>query len=101
MEVGGLLAERFGRARVKNRFRLSGFPTQRETFSSVVAPALREGKTAYLLVDALRFELARELVLDLGDGYRVTLLAELGTVPSITEIGMAALIPDTEGDVQA
>src|SRR5258708_39447877 len=100
MEVGGLLAERFGRARVKNRFRLPGFPTQGESFSSVVAPALCEGKTAYLLVDALRFELARELVRDLGDGYRATLLAGLGTVPSITEIGMAALMPGAEGETQ-
>ncbi len=100
MEVGGLLAERFVRALQQDQFRLPGFRTQRETFSSVVAPALREGKTAYLLVDALRFELARELVRDLGDGYRVTLLAGLGTVPSITEIGMAALMPGAEGETQ-
>jgi len=100
MEVGGLLAERFVHALEQDQFRLPGFRTQRETFSSMVAPALREGKTAYLLVDALRFELARELVRDLGDGYRVTLLAGLGTVPSITEIGMAALMPGAEGDAQ-
>ncbi len=100
MEVGGLLAERFVRALEQNQFRLPGFRTQRETFSSMVAPVLREGKTAYLLVDALRFELARELVHDLGDGYRVTLEAGLGTVPSITEIGMAALMPGAEGDAQ-
>ncbi len=100
MEVGGLLAERFVRALEQDQFRLPGFRTQRETFSSVVAPALREGKTAYLLVDALRFELARELVRDLGDGYQVTLRASLGTVPSITEIGMAALMPGAEGEAQ-
>ncbi len=100
MEVGGLLAERFVRALEQDQFRLPGLRTQRETFSSMVAPALREGKTAYLLVDALRFELARELVCDLGDDYQVTLLAGLGTVPSITEIGMAALMPGAEGDAQ-
>ena len=100
MEVGGLLAERFVRALEQDQFRLPGFCTQREMFSSVVAPALREGKTAYLLVDALRFELARELVRDLGDDYRVTILAGLGTVPSITEIGMAALMPGAEGETQ-
>lgn len=100
MEVGGLLAERFVRAMEQEHFRLAGFRTQRETFASVVAPALREGKTAYLLVDALRFELARELVRDLGDGYRTTLSAWLGTVPSITEIGMAALMPGAEGEAQ-
>jgi hypothetical protein len=100
MEVGGLLAERFVRALEQDQFRVSGFCTQRETFSSVVAPALREGKTAYLLVDALRFELARELVRDLGDGYQVKVLAGLGTVPSITEIGMAALMPGAEGETQ-
>ncbi len=100
MEVGGLLAERFVRALEQERFRLPGVRTQRETFASVVAPALRQGKTAYLLVDALRFELARELVRDLGDGYRATLSAGLGTVPSITDIGMAALMPGAEGEAQ-
>jgi len=100
MEVGGLLAERFVRALERDQFRLPGSRIQRETFSSMVAPALREGKTAYLLVDALRFELARELVRDLDDGYRVRLFAGLGTVPSITEIGMAALMPGAEGETQ-
>jgi hypothetical protein len=100
MEVGGLLAERIVRALEQNQFRLPGFRTQRETFSSVVAPAVREGKTAYLLVDALRFELARELVSDLDDGYRVTLSGRLGTSQSITEIGMAALMPGAEGETQ-
>lgn len=100
MEVGGRLSERFVRALEQERFRLPGVRTQRETFTSLVAPALREGKTAYLLVDALRFELARELVRDLGDGYRATLSAGLGTVPSITEIGMAALMPGAEREAQ-
>jgi hypothetical protein len=99
-EVGGLLAERFVRALAQDRFRLKDVPTQRETFSRVVAPALRKSKTAYLLVDALRFELARELVRDLGEGYRVTLTAAMGTVPSITQIGMAALMPGAEGEAQ-
>ena len=100
IEVGGLLAERFVRALEQARFQLAGARSQRELFTSVVAPALRAGKTAYLLVDALRYELARELARDLGDGYQVTLSAALGTAPTITEIGMAALMPGAEGAAQ-
>ncbi|HEU5369134.1 MAG TPA: PglZ domain-containing protein, partial [Ktedonobacterales bacterium] len=91
MEVGGRLSERFVRAFAASQFRLPGIRSQRQTFTTLVAPAVREGKTAYLLVDALRFEMARELARDLGESYRVTLSAGLGTVPSITDIGMAAL----------
>ena len=63
-------------------------------------PALAEGKTAYILVDALRFEMARELLLGLDDEYQSRLMVAVGTVPTITEIGMAALMPGAEGEVR-
>jgi len=96
MAVGGALAERFTRALATARFRTTGITLQREIFAGTVQPAIREGKTAYVLVDAMRFEMARELVQSLGDAFSCTLDVALGTLPSITPIGMAALMPGAE-----
>ncbi|HEY7420358.1 MAG TPA: PglZ domain-containing protein [Ktedonobacteraceae bacterium] len=99
MQQGGRLAEAFVRALKENNFHIPHVRRQRDIYASVVAPPLREGKTAYLVVDALRFELARELVRAL-DGYKVTLSAALGTPPTVTPIGMVALLPGAEAEAQ-
>jgi hypothetical protein len=56
------------------------------------------GKTAYIYiwVDALRYEMARELVQTLGAERDITLTPALAAVPTITEIGMAALLPGAQ-----
>lgn len=69
---------------------------QRDIYATVVAPALKAGKTAYLLVDALRFEMARELSHSFERDYEVSLSPAIGIVPAITDIGMAALMPGAE-----
>ena len=77
-------------------FSVPGVRAQRETFARFVRPRLGSGPVAYLLVDGLRFEMARELrdaVADLGG---VSLAWTMGTLPSITEVGMAALMPGAE-----
>ncbi len=56
-------------------------------------PKLAEGQVAYVWVDALRFEMARELCRLLKDDFELSLQPALGTIPTITEIGMAALLP--------
>jgi len=99
MQVGDKLASSFVHALVNEKFALVGIARQRDTFASAVRPALADGKTAYILVDALRFEMARELLLSFDDEYHGKLSAAIGTVPSITEIGMAALMPGAEGAV--
>ena len=71
-------------------------PRQRELFSRNVQPALAGGKTAYVLVDALRFEMARELARTAEDLGKVTLSPSMGTPPTITPVGMAALLPGAE-----
>lgn len=96
MEVGGSLAERFTRALAATRFSVPGIMPQREIFATNVQPAIREGKTAYVLVDAMRFEMARELSAGLGDEFGCRLAVAFGTLPSITPIGMAALMPGVE-----
>ena len=71
MDAGGALAEHF-------------------------AAAIKAGKTAYVLVDALRFEMARELWQGFGEDYPGALAVAMGTIPTITPIGMAALMPGAE-----
>jgi hypothetical protein len=61
-----------------------------------VAPAAKAGRVAYLLVDALRFEMARELLAVLDPGWSCDLVPALATPPTVTEIGMAALLPGAE-----
>lgn len=96
MAVGGTLAEYFTRALAATRFAPGGIPLQREIFARFVQPAIREGKIAYVLVDAMRFEMARELTESLGDAFSLRLDVALGTLPSITPVGMAALMPGAE-----
>jgi len=70
---------------------------QRSIHTTMVANGSQ--RTAYVLVDALRYELG----VDLADRLRtvnadVELTAAVGTPPSITKVGMAAVLPkaDTE-----
>lgn len=60
-----------------------------------------EQRTAVFLVDALRFDLAQRLRSLLPDAeFETTLQSQLGTLPSITEVGMAALLPGAEKGLQ-
>ncbi|HBL24226.1 MAG TPA: hypothetical protein DDZ40_08930 [Deltaproteobacteria bacterium] len=71
---------------------------QREVFENHVKPFLAEKKTAYVWVDALRFEMGRELARLLREDFEVDLYPALAAVPTVTEIGMAALLPGAQGD---
>jgi len=93
MDVGDNLAAHFVEELKAAKFRVAGVQRQRDIYGEAVAPALKAGKTAYVLVDALRFEMARELVEGLGKDVEVTLAPALATMPTITEIGMASLMP--------
>jgi hypothetical protein len=95
-EAAETLSEHYLSALQKARFEVPGIPRQTETFARHVAPALEKGKVAYVLVDALRYEMARDLARTLEGDYEVGIFPALGTVPTITEIGMAALMPGAE-----
>lgn len=95
-EAAETLSERYLSALQKARFEVHGMPRQTEIFARHVAPALEKGKVAYVLVDALRYEMAWDLARALEGDYEVSISPALGTVPTITEIGMAALMPGAE-----
>ena len=84
--------ERYGQAKLP----LKNIIRQNEIFETQVKPQLGKGKTAYVWVDALRFEMARELCHVLAADFDLTIKAGIATVPTITEIGMASLLPHTE-----
>ena len=92
-EVGSQLARHFVTQFSKAKHPIAGLPRQRDVFDTQVKPKLRGSKVAYVWVDALRFEMARELAQLLADDFELTVQAALGTIPTITEIGMAALLP--------
>jgi hypothetical protein len=93
MEVGSALAAHFVRRYHQAKPPLAGLLRQVEVFEKLVLPRLAEGKTAYVWVDGLRYEMARELAQVLTADFDVDLQTALGTPPTITEVGMAALLP--------
>src|SRR5208283_3133976 len=92
-EVGSELAKHFIAQFSKAKHPIKGLLRQRDIFEKQVKPHLSEGKVAYVWVDALRFEMARELCRLLKDDFKLEIQPAIGTMPTITEIGMAALLP--------
>lgn len=90
------LARAFVQAYAEANFTLPSVLLQADIYREHVAPLALRGRTAYILVDALRFEMARELQAILADTWPSDLTAALATPPTITEVGMAALLPGAE-----
>jgi hypothetical protein len=92
-EVGSDLSKLFVARYAKAKHPVPGLLRQAQVFETLVRPRLGDGKVAYVWVDALRFEMARELADVLGADFDLAIRPALGTAPTITEIGMAALLP--------
>ena len=99
-EVGSQLAKAFVTQFSKAKHPITGLLRQVQVFETQVKPHLGEGKTAYVWVDALRFEMARELADVLKADFDLTLQPALATIPTITEIGMASLVPRADQGVK-
>jgi hypothetical protein len=99
-EVGSELAKHFVTQFQKAKHPIPGLLRQAEVFEKGVKPHLGEGKVAYVWVDALRFEMARELCRLLKDDFELEIQPAIGTIPTITEIGMAALLPNAQGSTK-
>lgn len=72
-----------------------------DVFDRLVAPRLRESgrRTAFILVDALRYELGVELQRLLDAEGQTELQAAHALLPSSTPVGMAGLLPDAGRDL--
>jgi hypothetical protein len=80
----------------------SGRVRNTEVFDRWVAPALKErGKrVAYMLVDALRYELGVELDSLLTREGACEVTPVCAQLPTITMVGMAALMPEADGHLR-
>jgi hypothetical protein len=75
-----------------------GIQRQTETYGKYVAPALEERrKVAFFLVDAMRYEMGRDLGATLDAFGAVTVAAAATVLPTSTTCGMAALMPGADG----
>jgi hypothetical protein len=72
-----------------------GFMSNTQVFDIKVEPLLKSGgiRVAYLMVDALRYELGYELNKQLVEDADAHLSVAFATLPSITPVGMASLLP--------
>ena len=77
-------------------WQVSGVPSQTEVYERHVAR--QQGVVAYLLVDAMRFEMGRALatLLEAAGAQALHLTPAVAAAPTITEMGMAALLPGAD-----
>lgn len=83
-------------------FEFAALDAQADTFDRRVRPALDTSPLAFVIVDALRYEMGMELFTSLTQAGRIRdghVGPAIGVVPTITPIGMAALLPGAEGGV--
>lgn len=85
------MAEGFTKALDNAAWNVAGALYQTRVWSEVVAN--RPKPVAYFLVDAMRFEMGVELAERLPKSTEVSVRAAVSALPSITPIGMAALMP--------
>lgn len=84
-----------------NHWQLDEVPRQDGFFRKQIRPLLANKglKRVFVIIsDALRYEVAEELYRTLGQDkrYALDLQAQLGVLPSYTQLGMAALLPHQE-----
>lgn len=90
------ITELFSDALARTQFQVPEIAQQINIFREQVAPRVQKEKVAYLWMDALRFEMAREFLAGLSEASRTTLIPALAAVPTLTSVGMAALLPGAE-----
>jgi len=74
----------------------SSLPSQRQLVPRFLRPQIAEGRKVFVIVsDALRYEVAREVVEKIlrEERWTADLKPALGVLPSFTQLGMAALLP--------
>ena len=85
------MAKGFTKALEAQAWAISGVLHQTRVFPDIVD--VTSDRTAYFFVDAMRFEMGADLVKQLREGEGVSLVPAVSVLPSITVLGMAALLP--------
>lgn len=82
-----------------DRWEVGDIPLQRQFFTKWVQPFLKDNKKIIVIIsDALRYEIGDELIglIRQEDRYTAKLDPALAMLPSYTQLGMAALLPNRE-----
>lgn len=96
--VVGAAMTRFQHAVGREGWPPDGVARQTQTFDRYVAPVLAERKRiAYFLVDAMRYEMGRDLAQALDAIGSVEIKCVATVLPATTPCGMAALLPGADG----
>lgn len=75
-----------------------GIQKQTRIFDEYIAPLLeRRERTAFFMVDSLRYEMGRDLREALAKIGEVNISHAAGVIPTVTFTGMAALMPGADG----
>jgi hypothetical protein len=93
------MAERFSRALQQAGWVVPEAMHQTRVFPDVVEATAQ--RTAYFLVDAMRFEMGVELTRLLHDAADLSVCPAVAAIPTITKVGMAALLPGSSGSFTA
>jgi len=79
---------------------ISGKLRQTALFNAHITPSREQGhRVALFMVDALRYELAAELEKQLAERFTTTLTPVCAQLPTVTAVGMAAVLPGAENDL--
>lgn len=82
---------------MKSHFDSGAQLLQRRVFSTILQPLLDSGKIAFIQVDALRYDMGAMLLDRTQTSFDGQIQPVLAQLPTITEIGMAAALPDADG----
>ena len=86
------------------RWEVDGVPNQRDFFQREVQPIIERGNKIYVIIsDAFRYEVgvAFKKRLEQENRYEVTVTPWLASLPSYTQLGMAALLPHTHLSIES
>lgn len=89
------MAAGFSDALVASGWAVADIPQQAGTYAHVERAGVT--RVAYILVDAMRFEMGIELAEQLPGTDDMNITPAIAALPTITPIGMAALLPDASG----
>lgn len=80
----------------------SGVLANADVFDRIVAPRLKESgrRIAYLMIDALRYELGVALHKQLVEDGQVEIQAAFAQLPTVTPVGMASLLPGAGSELR-
>lgn len=101
LEAAEALQRRFLAAVTAEGWPVSGRVRHGEVFDRFLAPPLKDRrKVAFFMVDALRYELAAELTEKLSLKWTSELTPVCAQLPTVTTVGMAALMPGADGQLK-